>query len=137
MCELLIRVADKVNNDPYLDAKCLKRADVVVVTENGWVWSGDELTLPFWRIVKLPQVSVSAGETLLAPEFDIDPQQPSPVLRRRAFYWDIASATFSNPVKNWIADDSRATPSRTINISEAQFLALKFVKSRLPDPGQV
>lgn len=135
MCEILIRVRDKVNTDPYLDAKCLKRGDVVEVVADGWNWRPGDLTEPFWRIVKLPQVSVSAAQTLLAPELDLDPQNPSPVLRRRAFKWDVDSGTWSTQVRNWINDDTRATPFRTVNISEAQFLALKVAKTPLPNPG--
>ena len=135
MCEILIRVRAKENPDPYLDAKALKRGDVVAVVNNGWVWSTEELTNPDWRIVKLPSVSVSAGETLLAKEYDIDPQFPSKVLRRRAFYWNIDDSSWSTPVRNWINDDSRSVPTRTVNISETQFLALKIAKVQLNDPG--
>lgn len=134
MAEILIRVRDKVNTDPYLDSHCLKRGDVVSVVPDGWAWGPEELTAPYWRIVKLPRVSVNAVESLLAPEVDIDPQNPSPVLRKRAFKWNLDSGTWSTPVRNWINDDSRATPFRTVNISEAQFLALKVAKTPLPNP---
>ena len=137
MCEILIRARDKTNADPYMDAKCLKRGDVVSVVENNWSWGTAELTAPYWRIVKLPKVSVSAAESLLAPEFDADPQNPSPVLRRRAFKWDLDSGTWSTPVRNWINNDTRATPFRTVNISEAQFLALKVTKNLLPNPEEL
>lgn len=134
MAEILIRVRDKVNTDPYLDSRCLKRGDVVCVVADGWAWGPEELTAPYWRIVKLPRVSVNAVESLLAREVDIDPQNPSPVLRKRAFKWNLDSGTWSTPVRNWINDDSRATPFRTVNISEAQFLALKVAKTPLPNP---
>lgn len=133
MSELLIRVIDKVGSDPYLDAKCLKRGDVVVVVDNGWLWAKEELTAPYWRILKLPNVSVTVAEAFLGAEFDIDPAHPSKVLRRRAFSLDLVNWT--NQVLQWIADDTRAVPFRTANISEANLLALKLPKVRLVDPN--
>lgn len=133
MCELLVRVTDKVGTDPYLDAKCLKRADVVVVVADGWNWRPEELTAPFWRILKLPACSVAAGEAFLGAEFDLDPQHPSRVLRRRAFMLDLTS--WPNQILQWLADDTRAVPFRTSNISEATLLTLKLPKARLVDPN--
>jgi hypothetical protein len=136
MCEILIRARDKVNvDDVYLDVKCLKRSDVVAVVPDGWAWSQLELTAPYWRIVKLPQVSVNAASVLLTPEVLQSPEASEKMLRSRGAKWDLDSATWSTPVRNWINDDSRATPFRSVNINEADFLSLVVQKTPLPDPN--
>jgi len=70
MCELLVRLVDKVNDDPELDLQCLKRGDVVTIQEDGWNWSERERTNPDWMIIKVPGVSISTFEYLLVPEPD-------------------------------------------------------------------
>lgn len=88
MAELLVRVIDKINDDPVLNTKCMKRGDVVVVCPDGWGWSKEELTNPFWRIIKMPNLSMEEANRFLAPELDTDPNQPSKTLQRRAFKLD-------------------------------------------------
>lgn len=86
MSELLVRIVDKVNDaDPYLNAKCTKRGDVIVVVEDGWAWGGKEKANPEWRIVKLPKVTVSEAQAFLSPEPITDPAAPNRVKQRRAF----------------------------------------------------
>ena len=136
MCEILLRVRDKVNDaDPYLDAQCLKRGDVVVVVENGWPWSEAELTNPDWRILKLPNVSVEFAEAFLAPEVDTDPTRPSRMLRRRALR--VAVNALPAAVRTWLADETRAQPTRTMNVTEAQLWNLREGKTPLPDPNVI
>lgn len=135
MCEVLLRVVDKVNEDPYLDAKLLKRGDVVVIVEDGHAWGREELANPDWRIVKLPNVTSSVASAFLGDEKDTDPTKPSRVLRRRAFRLDWQ--TLPAAVLAWLADDTRAVPTRTVNISAAQLLALKVSKTPLADSAQL
>lgn len=87
MAELLVRIIDKVNDDPYLDVHCTKRGDVIVVRPDGWAWGQKEINNPEWRIVKL-QASVSECLQFLSPEL---PQSATPdrMVRKRAFMLDI------------------------------------------------
>lgn len=85
MSELLVRVVDKINEDPLLNSKCTKRGDVIVVCPDGWEWSVEERSNPNWRIIKMPDMNMDEASRLLAPELDTDPNQPSRVLQRRAF----------------------------------------------------
>jgi len=139
MAEFLVRVADKVNPDsPYLDAKCLKRGDVVVVCPDGWPWSQLERTLPFWRIVRVPGMSLSEAEAFLAPE----PGDPlvNKMLQRRQFKLDVDGPGFNAQERAFFSDDARA--AHAITISVASFLtvdadtvrALKVMKPPLADP---
>ena len=136
MCEILIRARDKVNaTSVYLDVQCTKRGDVISVQENGWAWGSEELSARYWRIVKLPNVSVSAAVALLVPELPVNPLIPSKTLQRRGFRWNVNAASLPAAVRNWINDDSRAAPSRTVNLSESQFLALIEKKPPVVDPN--
>lgn len=85
MAELLVRVVDKTNPDPLLDCKLTKRGMVIAVQPDGWQWGFEELANPDWRIIRVPGVDPSQFGGLLAPEPEIDPQNPSRVLQRRAF----------------------------------------------------
>lgn len=133
MCELLIRVRDKTNDDPYLDARCLKRGDVVVVVEDGWQWEREELTNPDWRILQLPNVTVAQAVAFVGEEVDDNPEQPSRVLRRRGWSFDVDASELPASVRAWFGDDSRAVPTRRVLLSAAQILALRRAKVRLRD----
>jgi hypothetical protein len=137
MCEVLVRVRDKVNEDFYRDTKCTKRGDVIVVAPDGWPWGNDELTLPFWRIVKLPNISVSEASTLLAPEVDTDPANPSKTLQRRAFKLDLSNVNLPQAVIDFLKDGTRSSPSITLNVGVAGFRALKVQKQPVADPAVI
>lgn len=132
MAELLVRVVDKINDDPYLNAQCTKRGDVIVVMPDGWGWGKQELTNPEWRIVKLPGVSVSEASTFLGPEFDTDPLNPSRMLQRRAFRLDVDA--LPDP-KGQMADHKRKNPLHKVNLTGGQLIALKHKKPALADPN--
>jgi len=92
MAELLVRIVDKVNpNDPALDLQCLKRGDVVTIGEDGWPWSGKELSNPDWKVMYFPGASMSAAESYLAPELPDGPDDMTPK-RRRAFAFNLLAA---------------------------------------------
>lgn len=137
MCEILLRVVDKVGTDPYNDAKLLKAGDVVCVQDDGWPWGREELKNPDWRIVKIPSLAVTTATSFLGPEFDIDPAHPSRVLRRRAFSIDLSHGSLPTPFKSWLADSTRASPTKTIAMNGTQLLSLKKAKTRLTDPNVI
>jgi len=132
MCEMLIRVVDKVNDDPYLDAKCTKRGDVITVQPDGWGWSRAELRNPDWRIIKIPGVTVIEAESFLGAEMDADPANPSQVLQRRAFRLDVDALPDSS---GQVGDASRRNPLHRVNIDYDDLMALKISKPPLVDPN--
>ena len=132
MAELLVRVVDKVNADPYLNAKCTKRGDVIVVQPDGWPWGKDEQKNPAWRIVKVPGLSVIDASAFLGPELDTDPEQPSAVLQPRAFKLDLDHLPAS--IAAVLADAKRRNPTARAFMSAADLAALKLAKPALADP---
>lgn len=151
MAELLIRVTDKINSDFYLNTKCTKRGDVIVARPDGWNWGKDELSLPFWRIVKIPAMDLATAESFLAPEVDADPKQPSKTLQRRVVKFDLDNVNLPDAFKQCIADDKRAVPFLVLkelpqNVSDPQkeaafpasdFAANKVVKQPISDPAVI
>lgn len=136
MAELLVRVVDKVNrDDPYLDAKCLKRGDVVCVCPDGWKWSPAELKNPDWRVLHMPGLSVEKAEVFLGPEIDEDPKNPSKMLRRRAFKIDLDSTLLPAGVKQATQDGAKVESKLSVPLTEVAALALKVAKPRLEDPN--
>lgn len=65
MAELLVRVVDK--GEPE-NVRCTKRGDVIVVMPDGWMWGNAELADPHYRILRVPDMSVSEASALLAEE---------------------------------------------------------------------
>ena len=124
MAEVLVRVVDKVSSDPYLDAQCTKRGDVIHVAPDGWSWGTKEIQNPDWRIVKLPNVSESDLAALLIPELHDDPQNPSRVLQRRAFKLDLDALQLDG-----------GTSAATSTVSLVEVMAMKVRKARLSDPN--
>lgn len=133
MAEMLVRVIDKVNKvDPYLDAQCLKRGDVVCVMPDGHHWSAKELKSPHWRVLYLPSLPVEKAEAFLGPEIDEDPRNPSKVLRRRAFRVDLDALPAD--AKEAVADGAKVEQKIQVMLSEQEALLLKIGKPRLVDP---
>lgn len=130
MCELLVRVVDKVNDDPYLDAQCLKRGDVVVVCEDGWPWSAEEQKNPHWRIVRMPGIPAEKALAFLGPELPESPEDQSRVLRRRAFKFDVDALP-----EKFVADDKRDEHAVDLAVTERDLSALKLAKARAVDPN--
>jgi hypothetical protein len=88
MCELLVRVVDKINDDPYLDAQCSKRGDVIVVVEDGHAWGREEIANPDWTIIKVPGVAAKDATGFVARELNYS-EQPNYMLQKRAFAFDL------------------------------------------------
>lgn len=111
MSEWLVRIRDKTLDrgfeDKLLDSKCLGRGDVVVVCEDGWAWSKEERSNPDWRIIKMPNVSVSTAQAFLGAEYDEDPRNPSPYLRRRAFKLDVDNPALGAQVVDWLKEGGK------------------------------
>lgn len=133
MCEMLVRVVDKVNSDPYLNAKCTKRGDVITVQPDGWVWGKEEQKNPAWRIVKLPGVPVSQASAFLSPEIETSPENPSRMLQSRGFRLDVDNLPAS--VVPVMADAKRRNPTARTRLTTHDLAALKIAKSPLADPN--
>jgi len=136
MCEILLCVRDMRNVAwPYP-----QQGDVIAVVPDGWRWGACELgqavegnpngNHPFWRIIKLPNVTVAQASNLLAPERDTDPQGPSPYLQYRQFYFDKTKIPAGQiALLQNLADDLRTNGFVTLNFTAAQ---LANVISRRP-----
>lgn len=125
MCEMLVRVVDKTNSDPLLDAKCTKRGDVIVIQPDGWVWGSAELTNPHWRIVKIPGLTVSSCLGFLGPELNTDPNNPNYRLRKRLFKLNLEA--LPDPGRQ-MQDVRRQNPIHKVVMSLADVLLLKIEK---------
>lgn len=130
MCELLVRVVDKVSADPYLDAALTKRGDVIAVQPDGWVWGLEEQRSPEWRILRVPGVSVAAAASLLTPEPETDPQNPSRMLQRRMFRLDLDA-----PELTGLLASRKGKPAHRADLSIDDLLALRIRKPAIQDPN--
>lgn len=129
MAEFLVRIQDKSNlADAYLDAKCLKRGDIVTIQPDGWSWGLAEINNPEWRILKFPMISIKDSQPFMAPEFDTDPANPSYVLRRRGFAINIDNPIFKN-----LLEDNKA--DNIFWLSREEVLSLKVGKDPFNDPN--
>jgi len=108
-----------------------------VACPDNWNWGVDEKTLPFYRILKLPNVTLAQAAPYLAPEPPVDPLNPSKTLQKRVFSLNLAHVTLPAALKTFIADDTRASPSYTFNATAAQIAAVVVTKAPIADPGVI
>lgn len=119
MCEICVRVTSKTNpNDQVKDAQLTKRGHIIDVRPDGWGWTTTELTNPDWRMISLPNITVSQATAYLAA--GTATPNTAEIAARRAFKFDIDANTLSTPMKNWIKDATRATPMFTLTFTSAQ-----------------
>jgi hypothetical protein len=109
MSEMLIRVVSKTHTDPVIDAGLSKRGDVIIAFEDGHAWSDTEKTLPDWRIIRVKNTPVSTISQLLSREVPTSPAGDQ-LLQYRGSYLDIDNAQLPKPLKDFLADATRAQP---------------------------
>jgi len=128
MSEFLFRV----HNHSSAPGTRLERGDCVVAVENNWPWSQEELTAPQWRIVKIPDMSLSEAQSLLVP--DLGNPDYGYLPQRRKFTIDEALITLPE-TQAFIADDTRTQPSMTFAADQLRGV----IKERPPlqDPAYV
>lgn len=143
-CSVLVCVKNRGNSGQLaLDSKAWQDGDVICVMPVDWSWGACELgrtypgnpngNHPFWRVVVLPNVSISEASPWLSPEED-DANSQSPYLQRRGFFLDrskIKPATMAALAAHW-ADDGRANGFITLNYTAAQINTI--VSPRIPIP---
>lgn len=158
MCEILLWVKDTATGDPATDSRQFLQGDVVTVQPDGYPWGDCELcgasttwqnnagqqrpmsahpngVHAFWRVVKLPNVSVAQAAIVLGPELPVDPLNPSPYLRLRHNFIDKAKIQSAFPAfyANFI-DDLRTNPSVTVNASAGQINQVISQRPTFPWP---
>lgn len=117
MADLVVMAVDKVaKDDPYMDAKLLKRGYVIEVQADGFSWGTEDRAFAGFRILCVPDLSVSEASVLLGREFDTDPTQPSRVLQCRAFRLELGHpALDAAGLRAYIDDDARAQDSAVVS----------------------
>jgi|SRR5215471_529474 len=142
MCEALICVKNRgTSGNIAIDSHAPQQGDVVTVQADGWPWGQCELGLTvsgnpngnhaFFRIFKLPNVTVAQAANMMAPEKDIDPQNPSPYLQYRANYFDKTKIP-AGVLADYLNDDTRAQPFITLTYTAAQLQ--NIISQRTPIP---
>lgn len=137
MAELLVcarnLAQDRGYVDKELDSKCYERGDIIVVMPDGWQWGSGETGDSRFRILKIPGVTVAQVQAHMGSETDIDPQNPSKFLRRRAKALDLDSATIPQAVRNWLKEGGKvgADGVRSLTVTPAQLLSFVTSKTRI------
>lgn len=90
MCELLVRVVDKVPGDDFRSALFTKAGDVIYVAEDQHVWGTEEIKNPEWRIVRMPGVSAASMRDMM--EARENPRSRERVIAARKVCFDMNDA---------------------------------------------
>jgi hypothetical protein len=126
--ELLVRTVDKVQpKDPILDAKLMKRGDVIHIAPAGHQWTKRELTNPEWTIIKV-DINKQLLLSLLAPEIAPDLLKEYQMLRPRGVKIDLETLKF--PVFDGRGDLSK-------QLSGTEVVSAVALKPRLIEPDAV
>lgn len=136
MCEVVVCVSD-MGPGP----REYKQGDVIEVQADGFDWGPAVMgqviqgnpngNHPFWRLLKLPNVTVAQAINMLTPEVDSDPLNPSPYLQRRAFFLDKAKIP-NGALKTYWNDDTRTAAFITLPHTAAQFAAIRTQRTPVP-----
>jgi len=132
MSEILVTVFNAFNPDAKKNTKLIKYGDVVIAKPDGFIYGFEERTLPMFRIIRAPNISVGFAETFYAEEFPVDENDQRETLWSRNFYMDISA--MKGQLKKYMDDDTRADEFFETQFSEAQIAALKLQKPFVPDP---
>ncbi len=94
MAELLISAADNFHHDPAVDARLIKKGDLVTAMPDGHQWGREELNPDKFLIVRVPDLPLAEARSLCVPDFEAKPGKmpdaPGPAIRRaRRFMIDI------------------------------------------------
>lgn len=86
MAQIVVQLVDKTHPDPEMDARQYKRGDVICALPDDHVFSEYERNNPAWRIISVPDMSLSEAQALCANE----PGDPkvNRMLQRRVFRLD-------------------------------------------------
>jgi hypothetical protein len=88
MCELLVRVVDKVPGDDFRSAMFTKAGDVIYVAEDQHVWGTEEIANPEWRIIRMPGVSAASMSDMMREHEN--PRRKGHTLAKRRVTFDLA-----------------------------------------------
>lgn len=128
--QLLVRIVDRISDDPDKNVQLTKAGDVIAFKPDGSDWGLMELTNPEWRIIQVDITEVEA-EALVAPELppDLDGEY---ILRKRQMKLDLdtldtltGGAILSSKVVKPVEDAELAfiTKQEEIFISDPMILA--------------
>lgn len=92
MCKLVICTVNKSvgHEDPYIAAKSFRLGDVISILEDNHEFGKEELNNPMWRIISCPDATIIEAQAYLSQEVETDPQNPSRVLQRRGYRFDLS-----------------------------------------------
>jgi hypothetical protein len=137
MCEILVCVKDRDLTNHHAP----RQGDVVDVHADGWVWGACEMgrviqgnpngNHPFFRIIKLPNVTVAQASSMLSPELDVDPLKPSPYLQFRAFFLDRTKIVHPGLLANW-DEDARVNGFVLLAFTATQIAAIRTQRAAVP-----
>lgn len=86
--QLLVRVVDKINQDPVLNEQLTKKGDVIAFKEDGKEWGIMELKNPEWRIIHVPNMTLEQAIALTDNEVK-DGSIEGQILRKRGMKLDL------------------------------------------------
>jgi hypothetical protein len=131
MCELLVRVIDKIGTTKDDDALLTKRGDVIDLRPDGWNWGTGELLNPDWRILRVPGVPVDQATSIVASDPPDAPEENATVKRPNAYRMNLESPVLQPIRDGWLEDATRKVPIREMHLNLNQLLALMVRKPPL------
>lgn len=135
MAQLVIKTVDRKRGEFYADAQDYRRGDVIAVYPDTYVFEGDVLKLPIFRIVKIPSLAFEEAQQFVAPQvLDANDRASVKTLTRRAVSFDLDSTFVTPEFKAYIADDSRKEPVFTLDMPLATVRTLRKTKTKVSDP---
>lgn len=138
MAQLVIKTVDRKRGEFYADAQDYRRGDVIAVYPDTYVFEGDVLKLPIFRIVKIPTMTFEEAQQFVAPQvLDANDRASPKTLARRAISFDLDGAFAVPGFKAYIADDGRKEPVFTLDMPLPAVRTLRKARAKVSDPVKV
>ena len=139
MAELIFFIKDRpLSGDPIRDAGIYRCGDVVIAKDDESPWGKMELTMPHWRIIRLPNVPLALASILEAPEPVTDPRAPNRTLHQRWHRLLFEVLFVGDEHKQFLEDDTRQIPILTLEHVDVDLFRRCFEKkTSVPDPSVV
>lgn len=127
--ELLIRVVDRVSDDPVRHHQLTKCGDVIAYQPDGGPWGIEDLRNPDWRIVRVPGLAEAEARALVGEELPRGPAAHECLLRPRGMRVDPGPLGL-DPV-------ARERPYPDATVDADTFRPAMSLKDPLPHPDLV
>jgi hypothetical protein len=138
MAILVVCRVDTTHPDPYINCQHYKRGDVVQVLPDDHTFSETEKKHPRLCFIPVPKIDPADLQGFVVPEQNADSFNPSRVLQRRGYKFDLDHPDLPQDIKTIAADPTRSAETAVLSKPPVfDPLTFRVKKAPLADPAVI